>query len=61
MVRSFLMVSEATGYLIGSKITDKVTRVSKNSKKTQNNKANGESEAPKERHISPEKRQQTID
>ena len=55
------MVSEATGNLIGNKITDKVTRVSKNSKKTQNNKANGESEAPKERDIFPEKRQQTID
>ena len=61
MVKSFLMVSEATGNLIGNKITDKVTRVSKNSKKPQNNKANDESEAPKERHISPEKRQQNID
>ena len=61
MVKSFLMVSEATGNLIGNKITDKVTRVSKNSIKPQNNNANDESEAPKERNISPEKRQQNID
>ena len=55
------MVSEATGNLIGNKITDKVTRAGKNSIKPQNNKANDESEAPKKRHISPEKRQQNID
>ena len=35
--------------------------VSKKAKKSQNNEANDESEAPKERYISPEKGQQIID
>ena len=34
---------------------------SEKSKKPQNNKANDESESPKERCLSPEKRQQIID
>ena len=53
--------AEATGDLIGNKITDKITSISKKSKKPQNNEANDESETPKERYISPEKRQQIID
>ena len=58
---------ETTGDLIGKKIADKITTVSKksstelHSKNPQNNEANYESEAPKERYISPEKRQQIID
>ena len=51
----------ATGDLIGNKITDKITSVSKKSKKSKSNEANDESETPKERYISPEKRQQIID
>ena len=43
------------------KIADKITSVSTKSKKSQNNEANDESETPKERYISPEKRQQIID
>ena len=50
--------TEATGDLIGNKIADKITSVSKKSK---NNEDNDESETPKERYISPEKRQQIID
>ena len=53
--------AESTGDLTGNKIADKITSVSKNSKKPQNNEANDESETPKERYISPEKRQQIID
>ena len=51
----------ATGDLIGNKIADKITSVSEKSKKPHNNEANDESEAPKERYISPGKRQQIID
>ena len=54
--------AEATGDLTGNKITDKITRVSKKSSTSlQNNEANDESEAPKERCISTEKRKQVID
>ena len=59
--RAIQKTAEATGNLIGNKIADKITSVSKKSKKPQNNEANDESEAPKERYISPEKRQQIID
>ena len=60
---------EATGYLIGKKIADKITNFSKNPSKklnsvelhSQNNKANDEWKIPKERYVSPEKRQQIID
>ena len=51
----------ATGDLIGNKIADKITSVSKKSKKSKSNEANDESETPKERYISPEKRPQIID
>ena len=50
--------AEATGDLIGNKIVDKIGSCSKKSKKPQNNEANNQSEAPKERYISPEKREQ---
>ena len=50
--------AEPTSYSIGNKIADKITSVSKKSK---NNEDDDESEAPKERYISPEKRQQIID
>ena len=57
--------AEATGDLNGNKIADKIMSVSKKSK---NNEDNDESETgtvspkdvPKERYISPKKRQQTI-
>ena len=67
--RTIYKAAEATGDLIGNEIADKITNISKNSSKkrhsvklrSQNNEANDESEIPKERYISPEKRQQIID
>ena len=54
--------AEATGDLIGNKIAYKITSLSnKSSKHSQNDDANNEIEVPKERFISPEKIQQTID
>ena len=54
--------AEATGDLIGNKIADKITSLSnKSSKHSQNDDANNEIKVPKERFISPEKIQQTID
>ena len=47
--------AESTDDLIGNKIPEKLTSVSKKSKKTQNNEANDESEASKERYISQRK------
>ena len=64
--------SEATGDLIGNKIADKIISVSTalhpkspnelhlKELHLQNNDANNEIEVPKERYISPEKRQQII-
>ena len=64
--RAVQKTAEATGELISNKIADKVTSASKkssaeHSKKLQNNEAKDETEIPKERNISPEKRQQIID
>ena len=56
--------AEATGDLIGKKIADKVTSVSKKSnKKLPNDKTEVDVEraTTKKRYISPEERQQTID
>ena len=52
--RAIRKTAEGTD-LIGNKIADKITSVSKN------NEANDESEVPKKRYISPEERQQIID
>ena len=55
---------EVTADLIGNKIPDKITNISKNFSgelHLQNNEDNDEIEMPKERYISPEKRQQIID
>ena len=53
--------AETTGDLVGNKIADKITSVSKKTqnKEIQPNEVNNE--IPKERDISPKKRQQTID
>ena len=60
--RAIQKAAEATGDLIGSKIADKITSVSK---KTQNNKSEVDNDSlkdiPKKRYISPEKTQQIID
>ena len=50
--------AEATGDLISNKIDDTITKVSKNS---QQNNSEDDKEIPKERYISPEERQETID
>ena len=67
--RSIQKIAEASGDLIGNKIADKITNASKKSSKelhstrlhSQNDEANDETEIPKERYISPEKRQQIFD
>ena len=53
--RAIQKAAEATGDLIGKKIADKITSVSKNSD------ANSKTEVPNKRYISPEERQQIID
>ena len=61
--------AEATGYLIGNKITDKITSVSKKpamellSKElpNNNNETDAEITTHKKRYISPEERQQIIE
>ena len=60
--RAIQKTAEATLDLIGNKIADKITSVSKKSStRSENNEASDESKTPKERYISPEKRQQIID
>ena len=51
----------ATGGLIGNKIANKITSVSKRSLKELHSQNEDEIEIPKERCISPQKRQQVID
>ena len=57
--------AEATGDLIDNKIADKITSISAElcsmKKAIENNNSNNEAEVPKERYISPEKRQQIVD
>ena len=57
--RAIQETAEATGDLIGNKIEDKITSVSK--KKSNNNNNDVELATPKKRYISPEERQQIID
>ena len=62
--RPIQKTAEATGDLIGNKIADKITSVSKKSSAKllpQNNEDNDESEVPEKIYISPEERQQVID
>ena len=57
-------LAEATGDLIGNKIADKITSVSKKSTKELPNdetEVDVERPTPKKRYISPEERQQIID
>ena len=58
--RAIQKTEEATGDLIGNKIVDKITCVSKRFSAKLRPK-NNESEAPEERYITPEKIQQIID
>ena len=59
--RAMQKTSKATGDLIGNKIKHKITSVSKNSPKDLHSQNEDQIELPKERYISPEKRQQIID
>ena len=63
--RAIQKTAGATGDLIGNKIADKITRVSKKSAKELHNNDKTEEDVeiftPKERHISPEERKQIID
>ena len=53
--RTIQKTAEATSYLIGNKIADKITNISKVHSKEANN------EMPKQRYISPEEKHQIID
>ena len=57
--RAIWKTAEATGDLIGNKIADKIPSISRKSSKELQDE--NEIEIPKERYISPEKRQQFID
>ena len=59
--RAIQKTSETTGDLIGNKVADKITSVSKKSPKELHSQNENEIEIPKERYISPEKRQKNID
>ena len=63
--RAIQKIAEATGDLIGNKIADKITSVSKkkSTKELHNNDETEDVEiaTPKKRYISPEERQQIID
>ena len=59
--RSIQKTAKATGDLISNKIADKITDISKSLKELHSKTVENKIEIPKERHISPEKRQQTID
>ena len=58
--RAIQKTAEATGDLIGNKISGKITCVSKKSPKELHLQNKDKREIPKERHISPENRQQII-
>ena len=52
--------AEATSCLIGNKIADRISKISKNSPKN-NSETNEEEEIVRERYISPEQRKKIID
>ena len=54
--KQFNETAEPTGDLIDNKVANKIAK-----KSSQNGEANNKIEVPKERYISPEKRQQHID
>ena len=57
--RAIQKTAEATGNLVGNKIADKITSLSK--KKSNNNNDDVELSTHKKRYISPKERQQIID
>ena len=58
--RAFQKTAEATGDLIGNKIADKITSISKKSSNNNNDDDGIELTTHKKRYISPEERQQII-
>ena len=58
--RAIQKTAEVTGDLVGNKIADKITRVSKK-KSNNNNNDDVELKTPKKIYMSPEERQQIID
>ena len=56
----FKKTAEATGDLIGNKIADKITSISKKSSNNNNDDDGVELTTHKKRYISPEERQQII-
>ena len=58
--RAIQKTAEATGVLIGNKVADKITSVSKKSNNNNNNNKNVELTTHKKRYISTEERQQII-
>ena len=60
-IRAIKFIAEATGELISNKSSDKITKVSRTSPQNNLLAVDSEIELPKERYISPEKRQKTID
>ena len=59
--RSIQKTAEATGGLIGNKIADKITSVSKKKSNNNNDDDDDVKTTNKKRYISPEERQQIID
>ena len=59
--RAIQKTAEATGDLIDNEIADKITSISKSPKELHSKTDENEIEIPKERYISPEKRQQIIE
>ena len=61
--RAIQKPAEETGDLIGNKIANRITKVSKNSQRNISETAINEhdKDIPKERYIFPEKKQETID
>ena len=59
--RAIQKTAEATGDLIGNKIADKITSISKKKSDNNNNNDNVELTTPQNRYISPEERRQIID
>ena len=61
--KSFKKTAEATGYLIGNKIADRINKVSRNSQQNNSETVINEhgKEIRKERCVSPKKMQEVID
>ena len=59
--RAIQKTAEGTGDLAGNKISDKITSISKKQQDDELQSNNANNEIPKERYISPQERQKSID